>query len=169
MAVDMRRIALAAVNAAFDQQEQSAGKAKRSRLSGMRPLLIGAGLMTAGRVALSGRGRGLLDSLEGRLTELVDQDADRDAGLPPEEDEGLGDEEFDEPEAEEEPDAYDEEEEEPEAYEGEDEEDEDVEEPEDYEDEDDYADDGDEDEEPEEETDERRERTTTGSRRRPRS
>jgi hypothetical protein len=165
----MRRIALAAVNAAFDQQQEAAKKSKRSHLPATRALLIGAGLMTVGRVALSARGRGLLDSLEERLA--VFEGRDGDADLPPEEDEEFENEESDEPEAEGEPDAYDEEEDEPEDYQEEDEpqeyEDED---PEDYEvgyeDEDDYEGD---DEEQEEEIDERRQRTTAGSRRRRRS
>jgi hypothetical protein len=170
MPIDMRRIALATVNAAFDQQQEAAKKSKRSHLPATRALLIGAGLMTVGRVALSGRGRGLLDSLEERLTAFEGRDGGAD--LPPEEDEEFENEEFDEPEAEGEPDAYDEEEEAPEDYQEEDvpEEYEDEEDPEDYEegyeDEDDYEG---EDEEQEEEIDERRPRTSAGARRRRRS
>jgi hypothetical protein len=176
MAVDLRRIALAAVDAAFDQQQESTiKKRKRRHLPATRALLIGAGLMTAGRVALSGRGRRLLDSVEERLAQFELRDGDAD--LPPEEDEEFEDEEFGEPEDEEEPGAYDEEEEEPEAYEDEedpedyegDEEEPEAYEDEGYEDESDYDDDEPEDEEPEEEIDERRKRTTVGSRRRRRS
>lgn len=121
--LDMRRIAQAAVDAAFDQLEESKQKSKRKAriLPPKRALLAGAALATAGRLAWSSRGQGLLDSVEGRLSGLV---GDHGPSEPDVEDVDAPDveEDFDEPEAEEEPEAYDEEVDEPEDYEGEDEE-----------------------------------------------
>jgi hypothetical protein len=169
--IDMRPIAIAAVDAAFDQYEKSATKKRRSRLlTAPRALVAGAALMTAGRLAVGGRGRGLLESLEQRVSLFEDQDEERNGDAPGDVD--LADDEFDEPEAEEDPEAYDEEEGgepyddeegDPESYREEDEE-----EPEDYEDED-YEDDEQEEEEPEDDVDERRERPKAGARSKRRS
>lgn len=120
MPIDMRRIAMAAVDAAFDQVEEAKRKKKRSRLlSPKRAVIAGAALMTAGRLAWSGRGRGLLGSLEERLSGFGEAGGAEEAI-----EEFDEDEEFDEPEAEEEPEDEPEAEEEPDEY---DEEDEDVE------------------------------------------
>lgn len=158
MALDLGRIAIAAVEAAFDQQEAAGKKHKRRHLPATRALLIGAGLMTVGRVALSGRGHDLLNSLEERLTQF--EGGDRGADASGGDDEEFEDEGFDEVEAEQEPDDYDEE---PEGYEDEDYDEE--EEPENYEDEGDYDEDDEwEAEESDEEVDERRARRSAGSR-----
>ncbi len=95
-------------------------KKKRARLlSPKRAVIAGAALMTAGRLAWSSRGRGLLDSLEERLSGLGEGGTDEEAI-----EEFDKDEEFDEPEAEEEPEDEPEAEEEPDEN---DEEDEDLE------------------------------------------
>lgn len=123
--LDMRRIAQAAVDAAFDQLEESKQKSNRKAriLPPKRAILAGAALATAGRLAWSSRGQGLLDSLEGRLSGLV---GDHGPSEPDVEDVDAPEVEEDldepEPEAEEEPEAYDEEVDEPEDYEDEDEE-----------------------------------------------
>jgi hypothetical protein len=171
MAIDMRRIALAAVQAALNQQHsaQSDEKQGKAGLPTSRAVLIGAGLMTAGRLALKARGSGLLGSLEQRLTDLDRGDGERDQAEDEPRDEDFDYEDPEEPEDLEEPegeedDDYEEydaedEDEEPEAYE-----DEDEEEPEAYEDEDeeepeaDYEDEEPEDYEEEEEFDEEEER-----------
>jgi hypothetical protein len=131
--LDVRRIAIAAVEEAFDQLEESKRKKRNRRgLPAKGALITGAALMTAGRVAWSSRGRGMLDALEQRLSGLVG----RDGSAEPDDEE-----EFYEPEDEEAPEAYDEEEDLPEGVEDEDYD----EEPEDYEEEPE----GDEEEEPE--------------------
>jgi hypothetical protein len=123
MKFDVRRIAIAAVEEAFDQLEESKRKKRNRRgLPAKGALITGAALMTVGRVAWSGRGRGMLDSLEQRLAGLVD----RDRPTEPEDEEELY-----EPEDDGAPEAYDEEEDQPEGGEDEDYE----EEPEDYEEE----------------------------------
>jgi hypothetical protein len=96
MAIDMRRVVLAAVQAALEEPDPGAGrqkKKKKKRLSGGRAVLIGAGLMTAGRLAASGRGRGMLESLQQRL---VDEDDPDDGAAEEEYLDAEADEEFDE-------------------------------------------------------------------------
>jgi hypothetical protein len=117
MAIDLRRVVLAAVQAALEEPDPGpAKKQRKKRLSGGRAVLIGAGLMTAGRLAAAGRGRGMLESLQERLgdqdppdDESFDADADEEFEDDPEAEGADLDE--DEPLEEEE----DEEEEEPEA------------------------------------------------------
>lgn len=113
MAIDARRIAVAAVEAAFDQVEESnRTKRKRRGLPAKRALLMGAALVTMGRVAWASRGRGLIDSLEQRLSDVVDGGARDDEDVEREED-------FEEQEGEEEPEAYDDEDDQPEDFEDE--------------------------------------------------
>ncbi len=172
MAVDVRRMTIAAVEAAFDQYEQAQEK-RRRRLPAARALLVGAAVATAARVAWGSRGQGLLDSLEERLGGLEgdrnQQDDDFDE---------QDDAEFDEPEAEEEPEfdepeAEEEEPEEPEAYEDDEEDEEHEAEEGEYDDdeassEDDYEDD-DFDEQPDDEEEAPRRQAKAGSRSRRRS
>jgi hypothetical protein len=100
--LDVRRIAIAAMEEAFDQLEESKRKKQNRRgLPAKGALITGAALVTAGRVAWSSRGRGMLDSLEQRLSGLVNHDRP----AQPEDEE-----EFYEPEDDEAPEAYDEEE-----------------------------------------------------------
>lgn len=170
MPVDMRRMTIAAVEAAFDQYEQAQAQSKKRRLPAARALLVGAALMTAGRVAMGNRGRGLLDSLEERLNVF---DGDRDE---PEDDFDEEDAQLDEPEAEEEPEDVDQEEEpeaeqepedleeEPEAEEAPDEdEDADASDDEEAQSEDDYEEDDRDEEVDDEEEAPRRQRSKAGS------
>jgi hypothetical protein len=100
MAIDMRRVALAAVQAALEEPDPGPSKQKRKkRLSGGRAVLIGAGLMTAGRLAAAGRGRGMLESVQQRLgdhelpddeyldTDVEDEDEDEEEDFEDEEEE----------------------------------------------------------------------------------
>ena len=88
--LDVRRIAIAAVEEAFDQLEESKRKKRNRRgLPAKGALLTGAALMTAGRVAWSSRGRGMLDALEHRLSGLVG----RDGSAEPEDEEEFYEEE----------------------------------------------------------------------------
>jgi RNA polymerase primary sigma factor len=81
IAIDVRRVVEAAVEAAI-QELTPAPKPKKRRLSAGRALLIGAGLATAGRVAVGSRGRGLFIGLEQRIA---------DSRSSPDEDEDLDD------------------------------------------------------------------------------
>jgi hypothetical protein len=88
MAMDVRKPLFAALQAALDEvQAEPQKKQKGHGVGAGRALLIGAGLYTAGRVVVGGRGRGMLESLQERLPDL--RDGDR--GEEPDE----GDEEFD--------------------------------------------------------------------------
>jgi hypothetical protein len=70
MAFDARRVIVAAVEAALDDGVSAAKPdKKRSRLSGGRAFLLGAGLVTAARLASGSRGRELLESVQDRLAE----------------------------------------------------------------------------------------------------
>ena len=73
--VDIRKVLRAAAEAALEEPP-SPVKSKKRRLSTGRALLLGAGVVTAGRV-LARRGDGLLPSLQGRLADLgAEPDAD---------------------------------------------------------------------------------------------
>jgi hypothetical protein len=65
--IDIRRVVLAAVQAALEEPSPPAPK-KKSKLSGGRAILLGAGVVTAGRLA-AGPGRDLVESLQRRLDE----------------------------------------------------------------------------------------------------
>jgi hypothetical protein len=80
MAVDVRRVIQAAVEAALEEPAP-----RKRRLTGGKALLLGAGLMTAGRLAVGSRGREALGSLRQRVGELADFDGDAD-DVPDEED-----------------------------------------------------------------------------------
>lgn len=69
MAIDWRRSLAAAIESALESPPQppAAPARKKPRLSGGRAVLLGAGLFTAGRFAMRGRGRDLLESLQDRL------------------------------------------------------------------------------------------------------
>jgi hypothetical protein len=80
MPIDYRRVVLAAVEAALeDPSPSSTPKTKKGRLRGGRAVLIGAGLMTAGRLATGGRGREIVESLQHRLEESLNPRDDEDS------------------------------------------------------------------------------------------
>lgn len=113
MAIDLRRTLLAAAEAALEDvlgdSEPSNGKQRKlPHLKRGRALLLGAGLMTAGRLAVAARGSGALDSIRERLAEYEAVHLGRGGEEPDDEEfdedeEFEGDEDFDdaeEPEAE---------------------------------------------------------------------
>jgi hypothetical protein len=139
---NMGRVIEAAVQAALggqasdSQSGKSSDEQKRRGLSTPRAFLIGAGVLTVGRLAVGSRGRDMLENLQERVSDYEGRRFEhRDDGEPEEAQEG---EDFDdeEPEAEEEEDFDDEYEQEPEDEEDEHFDDEDQEEPEAEEDED---------------------------------
>src|SRR5947209_6256025 len=165
MAIDMTRVIQAAAEAALEGRgsssppSKSSGKEKKRGLSVPRAFLIGAGIVTAGRLVVGSRGRDMLENLQERLIEFEHEHFDTFDGEEPEaeededfQDEDLDEEDYDEPEAE---DDLDEGDEEPEAEEGEEpeaEEDEDFDEEPDADEDEDFEEE-DYDEEPEAEED----------------
>ena len=139
---NVSRVIEAAVQAALagqgsDSQTGSSSDGQKHRgLTMPRAFLIGAGVLTAGRLAAGSRGRDMLENLQERLSDSEHRhvtDRDEEAS---QEDEDFDGEDQEEPEAEEDEDFDDEDEEEPEAEEDGDFDDEDEEEPEDAEEED---------------------------------
>lgn len=88
MAIDMRRVILAAVQAGLEEPA-STKKPKKKLLPARRALLIGAGMATIGRVALRTRGDGIVDAIQQRVAAMGGDDY---------EDEEFDDEEFDDEE-----------------------------------------------------------------------
>ena len=78
MAIDTRKVILAAVEAALDDV-MSAAKPEprrgRSRMPAGKAVLLGAGAVTVARLATSPRGRQLVDSVQGRLADYVEDGA----------------------------------------------------------------------------------------------
>ncbi len=78
MAIDTRRVILAAVEAAFDDVASAAPKAVKKGGRGLpagRAFLLGAGMMTAARLATGTRGRQLVESAQERLAQYVEDGA----------------------------------------------------------------------------------------------
>jgi hypothetical protein len=78
MAIDTRRVILAAVEAAIDDVASAAPKPRskeRRRLPAGPAFLLGAGMVTAARVAVGSRGRELLGSVQERLADYVEDGA----------------------------------------------------------------------------------------------
>jgi hypothetical protein len=98
--IDMRRVIRAAVDAALEDPVPR--PRRKRRLSTGRALLVGAGLMTAGKLAASSRGREVFGTLRDRVEDIEDRFLGSDDDLP--EDEGELDEQ-EELDAEEEPQA----------------------------------------------------------------
>lgn len=112
MAFDVQRVVEAAARAALEDGDpgQRQPTPRRRRLSAPRALLIGAGLLTAGRLVASSRGRDLVEALEERLDDFRerqlggrdDDEYEDDYDEPEDEDEdepeNEDDEEEDEPE-----------------------------------------------------------------------
>lgn len=88
MPVDMRRVIRAAVDAALEDPVPQ--PQRKSRLSGGRVLLLGAGLMTAGKLAASSRGREVFGTIRDRMEDVQDKFLAPDDGVP--EDVGVLDE-----------------------------------------------------------------------------
>ncbi|HWD73699.1 MAG TPA: hypothetical protein VG371_01085 [Solirubrobacteraceae bacterium] len=87
MPIDLRRPLRAAIEAALDEALADPPKKKRHGGTG-RALLIGAGLFTAGRLVVGGRGRDVLQAIQQRLPDVGQAGAD--------DDQPQGDEDFDE-------------------------------------------------------------------------
>ncbi|MDQ6820140.1 MAG: hypothetical protein M3076_07360 [Actinomycetota bacterium] len=79
----MRKVILAAVEAALEDVIPSPEEKKRHRLPAKRAILIGAGLMAAGRVAV--KGRRLMGTMSDRLGDIRDRVAPDDDDLDPDE------------------------------------------------------------------------------------
>jgi len=88
MPIDMRRVIRAAVEAALEDPVPQ--PRRKRRLSSGRALLLGAGLMTAGKLAASSRGREMFGTLRDRWEDLEDSFLGADDDLS--EDEGEFDE-----------------------------------------------------------------------------
>jgi hypothetical protein len=78
MAIDTRRVIMAAVEAALDDVMSAAPKPdkKKRRLPAGRALLLGAGIVTAARVATGSKSRELLGSVQDRLDSVQERLAD---------------------------------------------------------------------------------------------
>lgn len=61
--IDLRRVAILAMLSALDDLTAPPQPARRRRLGSKRALLVGAGLVTAGRVMVAPRARDLLERL----------------------------------------------------------------------------------------------------------
>jgi hypothetical protein len=79
MAIDTRRVILAAVEAAIDDVVSAAPKPRkakqRRRLPAPRAFLLGAGVVTAARLATGPRARQLVESAQERLADYVEDGA----------------------------------------------------------------------------------------------
>jgi hypothetical protein len=71
MPIDMRRVIRAAVDAALEEPVPQPRR-KRRLLRG-RTLLVGAGVITAGKVAASSRGREMLGMIRSRVEDLEER------------------------------------------------------------------------------------------------
>lgn len=69
--IDMRRVIRAAVDAALE--EPAPQPRRKRRVPTGRVLLVGAGLMTAGKLATSSRGREMFDTLRDRVEDIEDR------------------------------------------------------------------------------------------------
>lgn len=72
MAIDTRRLILTAVEAAL-KDDAPQQKQRKPLLPAKRALLLGAGLMLAGRVAVGSRGREVMGTLHDRLADLEER------------------------------------------------------------------------------------------------
>jgi hypothetical protein len=69
-----QRIVIAAAQAAIDEARATPQpRPKKRKLSAGRAMLLGAGLMTAGKIAAGGRGRHLLGGLADRIEDLEER------------------------------------------------------------------------------------------------
>lgn len=93
MPIDMRRVIRAAVDAALEEPVPQ--PSRKRRLSTGRVLLIGAGLVTAGKLAASSRGREVFGTLRDRAEDIGDRFLGSDDDVPEDEAELYEDEELD--------------------------------------------------------------------------
>jgi hypothetical protein len=91
--IDMRRVIRAAVDAALEDPVPE--PRRKRRLSAGRALLIGGGLVTAGKLAASSRGREMFGALRDRVGDIEDRFLGSDDDLPEDEAELDEEEEFD--------------------------------------------------------------------------
>jgi hypothetical protein len=96
MAVDMRKTVLALAEAVLGDNAPSVPEKAKPHLSTGRAVLVGAGLMTAGRVIAGARGRHLLGSIQAfvaeereRLLQVEDHEAYEDEEPEAESDSGT--------------------------------------------------------------------------------
>jgi hypothetical protein len=80
MPIDMRRVIRAAVDAALEDPVPR--PRRKRRLSTGRGLLVGAGLLTAGKLAASSRGREVFGTLRDRVEDIEDRFLGSDDDLP---------------------------------------------------------------------------------------
>jgi len=80
MPIDMRRVIRAAVDAALEDPVPQ--PRRKRRLSTGRALLVGAGLMTAGKLVASSRGREMFGTLRDRVEDIEDRVFGSDDDLP---------------------------------------------------------------------------------------
>jgi hypothetical protein len=110
MPIDMRRVIRAAVDAALEDPVPRPRRKRRPSTG--QALLIGAGLLTAGKLAASSRGREVFGALRDRVEDIEDRFLGSDDDLPEDEEELDEQEEFDaeeeEPQAEAGDDEFDE-------------------------------------------------------------
>jgi hypothetical protein len=92
MAIDVGRVVQAAIQAAAEEPSPQGKPEKKRHLPVGRAVLIGAGLMTAGRLIVSPKGRELLGSLQQRIADFDGYLEDEEPG---DEIEGEGDEDLD--------------------------------------------------------------------------
>ena len=107
--IDMRRVIRAAVDAALEDPVPQ--PRRKRRLSTGRALLVGAGVVTAGKLVASSRGREMFGTLRDRVEDIQDRLLGLDDDLPEDEGELDEEEEFDageEPQAEAVDDEFDE-------------------------------------------------------------
>src|SRR5947199_537151 len=105
MAIDIAQVVRAALDAATQGSSPQTDQ-KKSHLPVGRTVLVGAGLVTAGRLVTGSRGRELLGSIQQRIAALEagheDEDSDgaeaSDDGQYEDEPEAEGDEDFDDEE-----------------------------------------------------------------------
>jgi hypothetical protein len=100
--IDVRRVIRAAVDAAL---EEPVPAPRRKRISTGRALLVGAGLMTAGKLVASSRGREMFGTLRDRAEDMQDRFLGSDDDLPEGEGELDEQEELDAEEEEPQPEA----------------------------------------------------------------
>lgn len=80
MPIDMRRVIRAAVEAALEDPVPQ--PRRKRRLTSGRAVLLGAGLMTAGKLATSARGRELFGTIKDRVADAEDRLFGTDEAVP---------------------------------------------------------------------------------------